>query len=539
MYEERERFSLKDVILQIVLVVLFVFLLLWLFPTKSYVDKKLENGLNPLYNQLFSQNVNSMKEAAISYFTTPRLPKKIGDKEKLTLGDMLDKKLLIPFLDSNNKQCSLTDSYVEITKMDDEYILKVNLSCSDNSDYILVHLGCYSYCESGLCEKKETTQTVAKPSKPVVKPAVNKNYEYEYELVIDGKWGDWSNWSEWSTAKVDKTDYRNVKTKEEVVVTDTETIKVGTTTKVIDAKKEVSYYCPKGYTQNGTKCSRQVTTTDTKDATAKTKTTYNCNAYSGYTLDGTLCKKTVSTSKTETINATKKTTYGCPSGYTLSGDTCSKEVTYVSSYKKGDYVKTVYNASSVPQDTKYYFYEPYGSDYVYDCNNKCAFKWVYTYKVYKAVPVYKTKTETAEKTSKTTYSCPSGYTLSGTKCNKTVTNSSVDTKAATAKTTTTYSCPSGYTLSGTKCNKNITTTQTINASENVKYSCSKGELVGKSCISYEDKYETFNVYSTITYYSYQTREFISGDRKTVWSTSQNDKNLIGQGYKLTGNSKEI
>lgn len=465
MYEERERFSFKDVILQIVLVVLFVFLLLWLFPTKSYVDNKVGEGLNPLYNQLFAQNVNTMKEAAISYFTTSRLPKNIGDKEILTLGDMLDKKLLIPFLDSNNKQCSLTESYVEITKMDDEYILKVNLSCSDNSDYILVHLGCYSYCENGLCEKQEETK---KPVvKPTVKPTVTKKYEYEYELVTSGKWGEWSAWSDWSEAKVDKTDYRNVKTKNEQVVDGTETIKVGTETIVKDAKEKVSYYCPTGYTRTGTSCTR-------------------------------------STTKTETINATANTKDSCPSGYTLNGNDCSKEVSYISSYKKGAYVKTVYNANSVPKDTNKYFYEEAGADYVYTCEGSCAFKWVYTYKVYKATAVYKTKTETVEKNTKTTYSCPSGYTLSGT-----------------------------------KCNKQVTTTQTIKASKNVTYSCTTGELSGKSCISYKDKYETFNTYKTVTYYSYQERQYISGDRKVVWSTSKKDTKLTNQGYKLTGKSREI
>lgn len=466
MYEERERFSFKDVILQIVLVVLFVFLLLWLFPTKSYVDNKVGDGLKPLYNQLFSQNVDTMKEAAISYFTTSRLPKNIGDKETLTLGEMLDKKLLIPFLDSNNNQCSLTDSYVEITKMDDEYILKVNLSCSDNSDYILVHLGCYSYCENGLCEKQE--EPVVKPTpKPTVKPTVTKKYEYEYELVTNGKWGEWSAWSNWSEAKVDKTDYRNVKTKNETVVDGTETIKVGTETIVKDAKENVSYYCPKGYTQKGTSCTR-------------------------------------STTQTVTINATANTKNSCPSGYTLNGNECSKEVSYISSYKKGDYVRTVYNANSVPKDTNKYFYEETGADYVYTCEGSCAFKWVYTYKIYKAKPVYKTKTETVAK-----------------------------------NTSTTYSCPSGYTLSGTKCNKQVTSTQTINASKNVTYSCTTGELSGKSCISYQDKYETFNTYKTVTYYSYQERKYISGDRKVVWSTSKKDTKLINQGYKLTGKSREI
>ena len=46
MYEERnDRFSFRDVILQLLFVVLFIFILLWLFPTKGYLDKKL-NGVN-------------------------------------------------------------------------------------------------------------------------------------------------------------------------------------------------------------------------------------------------------------------------------------------------------------------------------------------------------------------------------------------------------------------------------------------------------------------------------------------------------------
>jgi len=39
MYEERKNvFSLKNIILQIILIVLFVFIMIWLFPTKSYLN---------------------------------------------------------------------------------------------------------------------------------------------------------------------------------------------------------------------------------------------------------------------------------------------------------------------------------------------------------------------------------------------------------------------------------------------------------------------------------------------------------------------
>ena len=48
-------------------------------------------------------NLDEMKEAAVSYYTTERLPKNVGDKEKMTLQAMIDKKIITTLLDKNNK----------------------------------------------------------------------------------------------------------------------------------------------------------------------------------------------------------------------------------------------------------------------------------------------------------------------------------------------------------------------------------------------------------------------------------------------------
>ena len=84
MYDERkERFSVRDLIIQVLFVAVFVFLLLWLFPMKSDVKNSVANSvkdtITPLYDQVFNQNVMSMKESAISYYTTSRIPKNVGD----------------------------------------------------------------------------------------------------------------------------------------------------------------------------------------------------------------------------------------------------------------------------------------------------------------------------------------------------------------------------------------------------------------------------------------------------------------------------
>jgi len=577
MYEERkESFSVRSLILQILFVVLTVFLLLWLFPTKNYVKDYANDAftekLQPLYNQIYNQNITTMKEAAISYFTTDRLPSKVGESVTITLKEMQDKKLVLDLIDSNNKKCDVEKSSVKVEKLDNEYLMTVKLECSDASNYIEVHLGCYDYCKaSGVCERNETP--VIKPTNPTTPVISEKKYQYEYEKITDGKWGDFGEWSQWSKDTITKTEYRNVETKE---VTE----KTGTLVEVVDAKKDVktTYTCPSGYTLNGTKCSKK--TTSTKNATASTKTTYSCP--SGYTLNGTKCSKKTTSSINATAN--KKTTYSCPSGYTLNGTKCSKTTTATKNATAnttyGDWIyqgKYTFNSIQYTSDTRKVV--RVSSSINTDCTTNCTTNtWTYlvynrskktTYSCPSGYTLNGTKcskkttdtknatastkttyscpsgyglggtkcykgsmtTKNATANTKTTYSCPSGYTLNGTKCNKTTT----DTKNATANKKTTYSCPSGYTLNGTKCSKKTTDTKTATKNEKVTYSCSNKDytLNGDKCT------KTVDVYTKYTYYRYQERKFISGTRDIKWSTSKTDSTLLKQGYVLTGNKKEI
>lgn len=242
-YENRG-FPFRDFLLKLILIIIFVFLLVWLLP-KFISPKTVENNNNAnkqnnnssseisaISSQIFMDNINRMKEAAISYYTDERLPKEVGSYEKMTLKEMIEKKLIIALTDKNNKNCDEEKSYVKITKADDEYILKVNLKDSEKEDYILVHLGCYTYCSTDVCEKKETEILVkgskTDNTKPIKKPSATedkedkkenskdesndtpkeeekeeipepiKNYIYEYKKTTGTKFSEWTNWSNWS-----------------------------------------------------------------------------------------------------------------------------------------------------------------------------------------------------------------------------------------------------------------------------------------------------------------------------------------------------
>ena len=248
-----------------------------------------------------------------------------------------------------------------------------------------------------------------------------------------------------------------------------------TTTK--DATSNISYYCPSGYDKEGNTCIKYLYTDFSYGSTyqgctggqlvnsgcsgsgcssskyvykctkgVSSATTYSCP--SGYTKNGTTC------TKTETISATPSTTYSCPSGYTKNGSSCTKTTT------KDASVNTTYSCPSgyTKNDTK------------------CS------------------KTTTKDATSNTTYTCSAGYTLSGKNCVKTTnadkekvyycsdSDYALDGKYcyAVTKTTksptkeTTYSCPSGYTKSGSGSNTKCSIGETIKAYKGVTYSCPSG-----------------------------------------------------------------
>lgn len=154
-YEERRGFPFRDFLIKLAIVIIFVLLLFWLLPIPNM------KGVN---NNVFNANVETMKDTAINYFTTERLPKNVGDKVTLTLKEMLDLKLLLPFTDKNGDTCDINKSYVTLEKMDTEYLMTVHLKCKGQEDEIKVHLGCYSYCTGAICEKEEQVAVVTGPS---------------------------------------------------------------------------------------------------------------------------------------------------------------------------------------------------------------------------------------------------------------------------------------------------------------------------------------------------------------------------------------
>ena len=181
---------IKNFLVGFLLIVILLLLLVWIFPTNSTIQKLLNNNKEQTneFSNYFQENINLLKDVAESYFTLERLPKNEGDKVRITLGEMLEKKLLINLSDNKGKMCNIDNTYVEVTKKKTEYEMKIYLSCGDDEDYVIVHLGCYDYCSNYICEKKTTTTsniktTTTSTTKYYCKVVNNKYYDNKGNIV--------------------------------------------------------------------------------------------------------------------------------------------------------------------------------------------------------------------------------------------------------------------------------------------------------------------------------------------------------------------
>ena len=294
----------KDLIVKVIFFVIFILILMWLFP-------KVPN-MTAFYSNVFRENISYMQDAAKSYYTNERLPKNVGDMAEMTLQDMIDKNLIIPFVDKDGNPCDTYESYVQVTKENtEEYSLKINLVCDTESSYIIEPLGCYDYCESGKCDAEEVAQTAIEYQFRQAYTTNKTTYTCPSGYTLSGT----TCYKNLADSKVDATaNYKSTDVVVNALKNTTGSYPVYTDP-IVDV--DSSYTCPSGYTRDGNTCYKSIS------ATAESETvSYTCP--SGYTRSGSKCIKT------KTINATASTgatTYTCPRGYTLSGTTCYKNLT--------------------------------------------------------------------------------------------------------------------------------------------------------------------------------------------------------------------
>lgn len=473
MENNKRNINWYDILSKIIFLIIIILILMWFFPrgtnnSNNNVNDKLDtinSKLTVLVDKVFRDNLNEMKAAAKAYFTKDRMPSEEGDSVKLTLQEMYDQNMLLPLMDKNNKACSAEKSYVKVTKVGNEWKMKVSLTCSGETKSIVETIGCYDFCKDGNCKNTIATNLQYQ----FVREVESTKYTCSAGYHLKGRYC-------YSEVFSDRKAAEEIWEKESTKSTDASKVEGGEKKTCIDAietEGQISYTCPAGYTLNGTTCEKTETTT------AAQGSDYSCP--NGTTKNNNYCYST------STVAATVNYSTSCPSGYTKSGSSCYKKVKsgytswkYKKSYSQRTYSREYKNSTS--------WLDYIGSYKAYPCNNgkysrSCPRKVTYyRYRYYTRSATYSKKYASMTK-KVSSITCPSGYSRNNNTCTKSV--------VTPATESTNLSCPDGYKIEGSTCSKVVSTPAT-EVKGDTTYSCDTGwALEGKSCCQTEktdDKY---------------------------------------------------
>lgn len=127
--EKEYKLSWGKIVGILALIIIIVAIIFIVYPKDSKEKGVTSNYIN---------NINLMKEAGFEYFKGNNLPDKIGESNRITLDEMVSSNLVLDFKDDKGNLCNKEESYIKVTKsLEDEYSMKVFLSCDSNADYIV------------------------------------------------------------------------------------------------------------------------------------------------------------------------------------------------------------------------------------------------------------------------------------------------------------------------------------------------------------------------------------------------------------------
>lgn len=123
--EEEKKINWLSLFIKVIIIFAFVLIIMWLI-SKIIGTKKL--------SKTFTNNLDNMSTVAVDYFKTIDLPQEKGNSIKITLGQMIDKKLIVSINEGTKNSCDTEKSYSVITRKDSNYLVETTLKCGKEKD---------------------------------------------------------------------------------------------------------------------------------------------------------------------------------------------------------------------------------------------------------------------------------------------------------------------------------------------------------------------------------------------------------------------
>lgn len=157
MYDEKETRSsniewgniLRKVIKFVVLIIIVV-LIFSLVTRCTRAVNSVKNRNTEAKTSLNTQLLK-MQNATIKYATKENLPSATYTSKTIRLKELEDSGKIKNLKDSKGNVCSLSNSYSRITKLENNYMVRMYLTCGKNTGNKTFYIGCFDDCNGKVC----------------------------------------------------------------------------------------------------------------------------------------------------------------------------------------------------------------------------------------------------------------------------------------------------------------------------------------------------------------------------------------------------
>lgn len=185
--EEERKINWLGLFMKMIIIFIFILIIIWLV-SKITTKTRLSDT--------FKQNINNMETVATNYYKTVDLPQEKGEELKISLGEMIDKGLIVSGNDKDVTKCDKEKSFSTITREKKNYVLSTTLKCGNEKSTITKKFS-FKDCKNCSETTKSTNENKAnnkenKESNNSQNANTSNNgityYEYVKENVSYTKW---------------------------------------------------------------------------------------------------------------------------------------------------------------------------------------------------------------------------------------------------------------------------------------------------------------------------------------------------------------
>ena len=133
----------------VIIIALFLIIFVVTKCTRGVKNIKSHAGTNTQVKTTLSNQMASLQEATIKYANDGNLPTAAYASKTVRLKELKEQGMIGTLKDSKGNECSTSGTYARITKLENNYMTRLNVVCNKKTESKTVYIGCFSDCPNG------------------------------------------------------------------------------------------------------------------------------------------------------------------------------------------------------------------------------------------------------------------------------------------------------------------------------------------------------------------------------------------------------